>query len=248
MAHIECRGLSCKFGDVHALGGVELRIEERSWTTLAGPSGSGKTTLLRAIAGLESASSGEIHIGGTLATNRHLVLAPHERRIGFVFQEPSLWPHLTAAENVALGIPQSVANRRERAGQAREWMETLGIGQYAAQYPGTLSAGESQRVAIARALAANPRILLLDEPTSHLDLHLREEWMRLLKRLHTERELTTLCVMHQLEPPLAPDDRIVILEQGKITHDGTFASLREAVESPFTSALRRMIARVNHWA
>lgn len=247
MPLIECRNITCRYGRVPALEGLTLSLDEGTWTTVVGPSGSGKTTLLRALAGLEPLVGGEIVLGGELATNHTLRLAPHQRAVGLLFQEPSLWPHLSAAANVELALPAGLPRRARRAA-ALEWLGRVGAAALAGRLPGELSGGEARRVTIARALAARPRILLLDEPATHLDIHLRGELLALLRSLHGELGLTTLCVTHQLEPPLPSAERIVIIEGGRKIFDGPFAKIGEAPETAYTTALRRWISRMADWA
>lgn len=242
MPFVDCQSISVRFGAVAALRDLTLAIEPGAWTYLTGPSGSGKTTLLRAIAGLQPLDSGSIHLEGRLATNARVVLAPHERGVGMLFQEPSLWPHLSAEANVRLALARRP--RAERATLARQWLDRAGVGRLAARLPGELSGGEARRVALARALASQPRLLLLDEPTAHLDLHLRAGMMKLLRDLQRELELPALCVTHQIEPPIAPGDRVVVVEEGRAIFDGAFAELAAAPSTPFLDALKQSAARL----
>lgn len=246
MPLIECCNIVCRYGAKPALEGVTLAAEAGSWTYLLGPSASGKTTLLRAIAGLKELASGEIKLDGKTAANRQIQIAPHERRIGFLFQEPSLWPHLNATANVALGVRERGLSRRVRFRRAEEWLERLQAGHLARKFPAELSGGESRTVALARSVASRPRILLLDEPTAHLDMHLAERMMERLIALHSELGLTTLCVTHQFAPPMRAADRTLILDRGRIFFDGPFQELPESRRddgSPheFLDALRRRI-------
>ncbi len=226
------------------LNEVTLDLQDGSWTNLVGPSGSGKTTLLRAIAGLEPLTGGSIELANRLASGSKIILPPHERQISFVFQEPSLWPHLTAEANVALGIPGHGGLGRKLR-EARHYLERLGVAEFARKFPSEVSGGEAQRICIARAIAARPKILLLDEPTAHLDIHLREHLIQTLINLHEEEKLTTLCVMHQIEPPIKSEDRMVIIEQANIVFDGRLEALAGAPKTPFTEALLRTVRR---WA
>ena len=157
-----------------------------------------------------------------------------------MFQEPSLWPHLSALANVTLGLPRGMRGNQRRAA-AREWLKRVGAEELATKFPDQLSGGEARRVTLARTLAARPRILLLDEPTAHLDIHLREDLMRQVRRLHEELGLTTLCVTHQIEPPMQLMDRVLLLDNGTIRYDGPLASLGEAPPSPYVEALHRSI-------
>lgn len=246
MPLIECRDITCRYGPVPALEGLSLALEEGAWTTVVGPSGSGKTTLLRALAGLEPLAGGEIIINGVLATNHRVRLAPHQRGIGLLFQEPSLWPHLSASANVELALSGRLPRRARRA-EALEWLGRVGVAGLAGRLPGELSGGQARLVTLARALAARPRILLLDEPAAHLDLHLRGELLGQVRRLHTELALTTLCVTHQPEPPLPPAERLVILERGRLIFDDVPGRLNQAPDTPYTSAFRSWFRRMEDW-
>jgi ABC-type sulfate/molybdate transport systems ATPase subunit len=238
---IECQNLVCRFGAVTALDGVSFAVEAGAWVYILGPTASGKTTLLRAIAGLQGPDSGEIRLAGEIASNHRVCVAPHRRGIGFLFQEPSLWPHLDALANVSLGVREDGLTRRERRDRAREWLERLGAGHLARRFPSELSGGESRTVALARAAASRPRILLLDEPTVHLDLLRGEEMMGLLIRLHDELGLTTLCVTHHFAPPMRVEDRALILEDGRVRHDGPIGSLNTAAPTAFVRTLLRNV-------
>jgi ABC-type Fe3+/spermidine/putrescine transport system ATPase subunit len=247
MSLIECRQITCRYGRAAALEGVSLAFEAGSWTTLIGPSGSGKTTLLRALAGLEELAGGEIILNGVLASNHRLALAPHQRGIGLLFQEPSLWPHLSTVANVELALDAATPARRRRE-EALAWLTRVGVADLARRLPGEISGGEARRVALARALAARPRILLLDEPATHLDIHLRGELLSLVRRLHGELGLTTLCVTHQIEPPIGAGERIIIIERGKVIFDAPFSALSTAPTTPYTTALARWIRRMEDWS
>jgi ABC-type sulfate/molybdate transport systems ATPase subunit len=238
---IECQNLVCHFGGVSALDGVSFAAETEEWVYILGPTASGKTTLLRAIAGLQPLDSGEIRLSGETATNHTVCVAPHQRGIGFLFQEPSLWPYLNVLANVSLGVREQRLTRREKRNRAQEWLERLGAGRLARRFPSELSGGESRTVALARAAAARPRILLLDEPTAHLDLLRGEEMMELLLRLHQELGLTTLCVTHHFAPPMRVEDRTLILENGKVQHDGRISDLMAASPTPFVRTLQRNV-------
>ena len=246
MPLIECRQIACRYGAKEALKDVTFSAEEGSWTYVLGPSASGKTTLLRAVAGLKGLASGEILLDKRAASNRRNQVAPHERRVGFLFQEPSLWPHLNATANVALGVRERGLSRRVRFRRAEEWLERLQAGHLAPKFPAELSGGESRTVALARSVASRPRILLLDEPTAHLDMHFAERMMERLIALHSELGLTTLCVTHQFAAPMRAADRTLILDRGRIFFDGPFQELPESRRddgSPheFLDALRRRI-------
>jgi sulfate/thiosulfate transport system ATP-binding protein len=216
---IQLTGVSKSFGATRVLDRLDLTIAPGSFVGLLGPSGSGKTTILRLIAGLEQATEGEIEIAGRAAAD----LKPGERGVGFVFQSYALFKHMTVFENVAFGL--RVRPRRERGSEAeiRATVERLlalvrleGLGP---RLPAQLSGGQRQRVALARALAVEPRILLLDEPFGALDKDVREELRDHLRRLHDALGMTTVFVSHDQEEALALADRVVVLQNGRITAD-----------------------------
>ncbi|HYY09497.1 MAG TPA: ABC transporter ATP-binding protein, partial [Kineosporiaceae bacterium] len=192
------------YGDVRALDGLTLDVAPGAMLALLGPSGCGKTTALRALAGLEDVDSGRVLVGG-----RDLTHVPANKRdMGMVFQAYSLFPHLTAVENVAFGLRMrrvGTAERRRRAGEA---LELVGLGALADRYAGQMSGGQQQRVALARALAVRPRVLLLDEPLSALDVDTRREIRAGLRRHLAEFEGASLLVTHDPLDAMALADRL----------------------------------------
>ena len=208
-----------------------------------GPSASGKTTLLRTIAGLEPVHAGEILLGNEVVSSGSKRTRPHARGVAMLFQEPSLWPHLTAQGNVELALPAGM-RRAERRGAALGWLEKVGAGELAGRRPEALSGGERRLVELARALAARPRLLLLDEPTTHLDLHLRDGLMRTLRALQAELALPVLCVTHEPGAWLAPDDRVLVIEQGRLICDSDARNLCACAATEYTDALVRTLRRI----
>jgi len=197
------------FGAVHALDGLDLHIEPGELIALLGPSGCGKTTALRILAGLEDADGGRVLVGGKDITG----LPANRRDMGMVFQAYSLFPHLTALENVQFGL-----KLRKRAGgdRAAAMLELVGISAHAARYPHQLSGGQQQRVALARALAIEPQVLLLDEPLSALDAKVRVQLRDEIRRIQTEVGTTTLFVTHDQEEALAIADRVGVMRAGRL--------------------------------
>ncbi|HEY0955407.1 MAG TPA: ABC transporter ATP-binding protein [Roseateles sp.] len=179
---------------------------------LLGPSGCGKTTVLRAIAGFEPLMAGEIRLDGERVSFPGWELAPERRRIGMVFQDHALFPHLTVADNVAFGL-RGVADARQRV---QQMLDTVGLGHAAARYPHELSGGQQQRVALARALAPRPRLLLLDEPFANLDVELRERLGTELRGLLAESQTTALLVTHDQHEAFAIADEIGVMSEGRI--------------------------------
>jgi iron(III) transport system ATP-binding protein len=186
--------VSKSYGKVLAVDRVSFEVPPHSALAILGPSGSGKTTLLRLIAGLEMPDKGEISLLGEVASRPGWVRPPHERGIGFVFQTPALWPHMTAAQNVLFGLngtPKPLARRR-----LDELIAQLRLEGLTGRYPAQLSGGEARRVALARALAPRPRCLLLDEPLTNLDAELKGEILPAIKALICEDGPCLVYVTH----------------------------------------------------
>ncbi len=215
---VEARGVSKVFaGGVTALDRVSLAIAENEFFTLLGPSGCGKTTLLRLIAGFETPSAGEIHLYGQDIT----ALPPYRRPVNTVFQSYALFPHLTVAQNIAFGLQMLRKPRAEVAASVADMLRLVRLEALADRRTAALSGGQQQRVALARALAPHPRVLLLDEPLSALDLKLRKEMQGELKRLQAETGITFIFVTHDQEEALTMSDRIAVMRDGRILQTGT---------------------------
>ena len=199
---------------------VDVQIDVDPGRTLAimGPNGAGKSTVLSAVAGLLRPDDAEIRIGGTLLADDDTWLAAHRRGIALLAQDPLLFPHLDALENVAFG-PRSAGVPRRAARQAADrWLRDVGVEHLARRRPAELSGGQAQRVALARALATEPRLLLLDEPMAALDVSVAPEIRRLLRDVLAER--TTVLVTHDVLDALALADRVVVIEAGRVVEDG----------------------------
>ncbi len=210
-----------------ALDDVSLSAPEAKVLALLGPSGSGKSTILRLIAGLEPVDAGEIRIGEELVSSPRRTVPAEARRVGMVFQDYSLFPHLSAGANVAFGLDRLA--RAEREALALKWLDRVGLKQRAGAYPHELSGGEQQRVALARALAPQPRAVLLDEPFSGLDPVLRAELRDATLATLAEARTTTLFVTHDAEDALQAADRLAILKAGRLLQE---AAPREAYDRP----------------
>jgi molybdate transport system ATP-binding protein len=204
---------------------------------LIGPSGSGKSSVLRAVAGLLRPQRGRVVVGGRvlLDTDRGVDVPPEERRVGLVFQEGALFPHLTVARNVGYGI-RGGASRPQRAAQVRRVLERFAIGHLASARPGRLSGGERQRVALARAVAAEPDVLLLDEPVAALDPGTRVGVTTELAGHLRSLGLPSVLVSHDAADVVGLADRIAVIEAGRIVQRGTAAELLQAPASPFVAA------------
>jgi putative spermidine/putrescine transport system ATP-binding protein len=218
------------FASVPALDGLTLEMAPGELVALLGPSGCGKTTALRVVAGLEDADSGEVLVDG-----RDISATPANKRdMGMVFQAYSLFPHLTAQQNVEFGL-RLRGRDGDRAKQAREMLELVGIASHSDQYPHQLSGGQQQRVALARALAIRPKVLLLDEPLSALDAKVRVQLRDEIRRIQLEVGTTTLFVTHDQEEALAMADRVGVMRAGRLEQLGPPAEIYLKPASTFVA-------------
>jgi sulfate transport system ATP-binding protein len=218
-----------RFGDFWALADVSLEIPPGSLTALLGPSGSGKTTLLRSIAGLETPDSGALRFHGQDAASRSV----RDRGIGFVFQHYALFRHMSVFENVAFALrvrKRSEAEIRKRVLELLRLVQLEGLESHG---PSQLSGGQRQRVALARALAAEPRVLLLDEPFGALDAKVRQELRRWLRRLHDQLHVTTVLVTHDQEEAFEVADQVVVMHRGRVEQVGTPDEVFDHPATPF---------------
>ncbi len=217
--------ISKKFGagehPIIALDDVSIRISDNEFFTLLGPSGCGKTTLLRLLAGFEYPSSGSIAVSGSDLIS----LPPNKRQVNTVFQSYALFPHMTIEQNVAFGLERKGLRGTEVSERVREMLALVQLQNMATRRPDQLSGGQQQRVALARALAPYPRLLLLDEPLSALDLKLRRNMQVELKRLQRETGITFVLVTHDQEEALSMSDRIAVMSRGKVLQIGTPAEI-----------------------
>lgn len=238
-AACELRAVSKSYGGAFALKRVSFAVLTGEHTALLGPSGSGKSTALRLLAGLEAPSAGEVLIGGEIVSGtgpEHV--PPHRRGIAMVFQDLALWPGLTVLENVLLGLSGARLPRAERRERARWALALCAIEELADRRPETLSGGQQQRVALARALAPEPRLLLLDEPFSSLDLVVKARLIDEVRRLAEVRGLTVLLVSHDPLEAAPLCDRAVVLARGEVEESGRLAELLQAPRSELLRAFR----------
>lgn len=235
---IEIRGVVKRFGSVTAVDRAELQIVDDELFTLLGPSGCGKTTLLRLIAGFYRPDAGEIVLGGRVVD----ALPPYQRKIGMVFQNYALWPHMTVFENVAYGLRLRKLSRQEVESRVAEGLSKVNLSGLEGRYPGQLSGGQQQRVALARALVLNPDILLLDEPLSNLDAKIRVQVRTEIRRLQKELGITTVYVTHDQEEALSLSDRVAVMRDGKVLQVGT---PKELYERPLTRFVADFIGTNN---
>lgn len=232
MAGVETIQLAKRFREVVALDGVSLTVADGGFTAILGPSGCGKTTLMRCLAGLQEPDAGVIRIGGTEVTR----LAPHRRNLGMVFQKPSMFPHLTVAENIAWGLRlrgwRNATQVRDRTDDVLRLVRLEGMGGRRAS---ELSGGQAQRVVIARALAPNPDLLLLDEPLSALDARLRAELLGEVVAIQRETRCTTILVTHDQAEAFAAASHLVLMDRGRIIQQGTPLEVFRRPETRFAA-------------
>ena len=221
------------YGVFTALHPTDLQVEEGEFVTLLGPSGCGKTTTLRLIGGFEAASAGRVRIEGEDVTER----PPYRRPVNTVFQDYALFPHMSVAENIAYGLSVKSNNipKAERQARVSEALAMVGLEGLTHRRPGELSGGQRQRVAMARAIVRRPRVLLLNEPLSALDVKLREGMQVELKRLHRELGITFIMVTHDQTEALALSDRIVVMNAGRIAQIGSPSELYDNPATPYVA-------------
>jgi iron(III) transport system ATP-binding protein len=214
VANVRLEAVSKRYGARAVLRDLSVEVRDGECFTFLGPSGCGKTVVLRLVAGFERPEAGEIHIGDALvsAPGRDLFVPPERRRIGVVFQDYAVWPHMTVLENVGYPLRMQRIPAAEAAARAREAVALVNLGGLEARLPFQLSGGQQQRVALARALVSSPRVMLLDEPLSNLDANLREEMRFELKELQRRTGVTILYVTHDQEVALAISDRVAVMD------------------------------------
>ena len=216
---------------VKALDDVSLTIEANEFFTLLGPSGCGKSTLLRMLAGFEHPATGAVFIDG-----RDVSIDPPNRRpVNIVFQSYALFPHMTVAQNIAFGLEQLGHGKRETKVKVEAMLRLVRLEGYGSRFPAQLSGGQQQRVALARALAPAPRLLLLDEPMSALDVKLRREMQIELKRIQRETGITFLLVTHDQDEALSLSSRIAVMHGGRVMQTGTPSDIFERPANPFVA-------------
>ncbi|WP_326779964.1 amino acid ABC transporter ATP-binding protein [Streptomyces longwoodensis] len=238
---IEIKGLHKSFGDNHVLRGIDLEIGQGEVVCVIGPSGSGKSTLLRCVNLLEEPSQGQVVVGGTEVTDPDVDIDAVRRRIGMVFQQFNLFPHLTVTENLTL--PQRRVLRRgkvEAAQVAAENLRRVGLAEKADAYPSSLSGGQQQRVAIARALAMGPEVMLFDEPTSALDPELVGDVLAVMRMLAQEG-MTMMVVTHEMTFAREVADRVVFMDGGVVVEDG---APEQVIAHPRHERTRHFLSRL----
>jgi putative spermidine/putrescine transport system ATP-binding protein len=228
---IQLVDLEKRFGSFTAVDRVSLEVRAGEFFTMLGPSGSGKTTTLRLIAGFERPDGGRVELAGADVAQR----PPYERDVNTVFQDYALFPHMTVLDNVAYGLKVRKLERAERRTRAQEALELVRLPDVAARKPAQLSGGQRQRVALARAIVNRPRVLLLDEPLGALDLKLRVDMQRELKRIQREVGITFVYVTHDQDEALSMSDRLAVFNEGRLEQVGTPAEVYERPANVFVA-------------
>ncbi|QYC44743.1 Glutamine transport ATP-binding protein GlnQ [Nonomuraea coxensis DSM 45129] len=244
MTHaIEIADLHKSFGDNQVLQGIDLTVEPGQVVCVIGPSGSGKSTLLRCVNLLETPTRGKVFVEGVEVTDPDVDLDAVRRRIGMVFQQFNLFPHMTALQNVMIA-QQRVLKRSKKEAEivARENLEKVGVGDKCDTHPGQLSGGQQQRVAIARALAMNPDLMLFDEPTSALDPELVGDVLAVMRKL-AEEGMTMLVVTHEMGFAREVADRVVFMDGGVVVEDGPAS---QVIGDPAQERTKTFLRRVLH--
>jgi iron(III) transport system ATP-binding protein len=217
---IRLEGVTKRFGEVVAVDRTSLCVERGEVVALLGPSGCGKTTLLRLIAGFERLDAGTVAVAGRTVADGRTWVPPEQRRIGMVFQDYALFPHLTVAENIGFGLA-----RGARSARARALLTVVGLEGLGARYPHELSGGQQQRGALARALAPSPDLVLLDEPWSNVDPNLRETLRAEVTEIVRPLGVTVVLVTHDREEAFSLADRIALMRDGTVVQEGTSEQL-----------------------
>jgi ABC-type Fe3+/spermidine/putrescine transport system ATPase subunit len=220
---ISVQKLVKKYGSLTVVHGVSFDVAKGEFLSLLGPSGCGKTTSLRCIAGLEESNGGVIKIEDKIVSSpeQGIMVPPHERNIGMVFQSYAIWPHMTVAQNV--GFPLSIRKmpRDQVAKEVDEALEIVNLRALKDRHPSQLSGGQQQRVALARAIVGKPKVLLFDEPLSNLDAKLRESTRSEIRRLQRELDVAAVYVTHDQEEALSMSDRVIVMNLGHIMQEGS---------------------------
>jgi len=241
MAYLELDGVGKQFGAQTVVDDFSLEVGKGEFISFLGPSGCGKTTTLQMIAGFLDPSRGAIRLEGKDLTAVH----PAKRGLGIVFQSYALFPHMTAAENVAFGLEMRRVPHAERAERVRAALAMVGLAGYEERHPRRMSGGQQQRVALARALVIRPSVLLLDEPLSNLDAKLREDMQIELRQIQRTLGTTTILVTHDQNEAMSLSDRIVVMSHGRIEQIGT---PQETYERPASAFVAQFLGKTNDFA
>jgi iron(III) transport system ATP-binding protein len=242
LAQLSVCDLVVKYGDVTAVDSISFNVRDGEFVSLLGPSGCGKTTTLRCVAGLESASAGEIRIGEEIVAQDKREVPPEKRGVNMVFQSYAVWPHMTVFDNVAYGLVTQGISKTEIQRRTNEALRLVGLSDYGGRYGTELSGGQQQRVAVARAVVTEPRLLLFDEPLSNLDAGLRERMRFELVQLQRRLGRTSVYVTHDQAEAMVMSDRIILMNHGRIVQE---SSPRELYDRPASRFAAEFVGNAN---
>lgn len=238
MVSIALKRITKDFAKKRVLDDVSLQVENGEFVAILGPSGCGKTTMLRLIAGFEQMNSGTIHFNDEIIASPEKNLPPEKRNVGIVFQNYALWPHMNVEQNVGYALKIAGVSSGERRRRSLDALATVAMENFAGRAPADLSGGQRQRVALARCLAANPSVMLLDEPLANLDVHLRASMEREFSDFHRRTRATMIYITHDQSEAMALADRIAVMDAGRIVQ---FARPHELYREPQNEMVARFI-------
>lgn len=234
MSQLRLEQVAIRYGQTTTVQAVDLQVNQGQIACLLGPSGCGKTTLLRAIAGFEPLSQGSISLNGELISSAQHTLATEQRKIGMVFQDYALFPHLSIADNIRFGMRKQARKTQEQ--RIKELLELVSLAGYERRYPHELSGGQQQRIALARALAPKPALLLLDEPFGSQDTELRESLAREVREILKQEGITALLVTHDQHEAFAMADEIGVMQAGRLQQWGSAYELYYQPHNTFVAS------------
>ncbi|WP_404935258.1 ABC transporter ATP-binding protein [Nitratireductor sp. L15S-10] len=240
MAGLSIKNVTKTFGEAKALDNVSIDVADGEFLAVLGPSGCGKTTLLRMIAGFETVSGGSIHIGDRQVSSPEANIPPEKRRVGIVFQNYALWPHMTVSENIGYALKVARVPKAEREERVKNALALVNMEQYGDRRPANLSGGQRQRVALARCLVAEPRLVLFDEPLANLDVHLRASMEDEFADFHKRTGTTILYITHDQAEAMALADRIAVMDHGRLMQ---LATPRELYHEPANEMVASFISQ-----
>ncbi len=232
-ALLEIHNINCRYDDQVIIDDLSFNVGQHQIVSLLGPSGCGKTTALRAIAGLENIFAGQILLDGVCLSAAGNVVPPEQRKIGMVFQDYALFPHLSVSKNIAFGLHGR--DKAEKDAIVLSLLSLVHLEKHADKYPHQLSGGQQQRVALARALAPDPKLLLMDEPFSNLDTEMRRNLSREVRDILIERKISAILVTHDQDEAFTVADETGVMLEGNLQQWGSAAQLREAPANEFVA-------------
>ncbi|MGA1824148.1 MAG: ABC transporter ATP-binding protein [bacterium] len=228
---LEVTNIQKKYGSVVAVNGVDVFLNKGEIIVILGASGCGKTTLLRLIAGFEEPDAGSIYIDGLLASSIDTMIPPHKRKLGMIFQDLALWPHMTVKEHINFGLRGEGLSKRQREEKIRETMKFVSLPDHLHRYPHQLSGGQRQRLAIARTISLEPSIILMDEPLSNLDPDLKNKIRDVILKMKEALQISILYVTHDHDDALLLADRVAIMNHGRIKKIGKKEEIMDQLHS-----------------